>query len=101
MHDVTALVAKSEKLTAATRRFETAVVCPLVQSFSLLPITEDFAKALSVYASQTKTPLNKPIEELSDELQILAIEISHDCLSRRLYIHLLFRRAGRPKCARL
>ena len=79
MHDVTALIAKSEKLTAATRRFETAVVCPLVQSFSLLPITEDFAKALSVYASQTKTPLNKPIEELSDELQILAIEISHDC----------------------
>ena len=79
MHDVTALIAKSEKLTATTRRFETAVVCPLVQSFSLLPITEDFEKELSVYASQTKPPLTKPIGELSDGLHVLAIEISHDC----------------------
>ena len=68
MHDVTALIANSDKLTAATRRFETVVVCPLVQSFSLLPITEDFAKELSVYASQMKAPLTKPITELSDEL---------------------------------
>jgi hypothetical protein len=79
MHDVTAMIAKSEKLTAATRRFKTAVVCPLVQGFSLLPITEDLAKELSVYASQTKAPLTKPIEELSDELHALAIEISYDC----------------------
>ena len=79
MHDVTALIAKSDKLTAATRRFETVVVCPLVQSFSLLPITEDFAKELSVNASQTKAPLTKPIKELSNGLHALAIEISHDC----------------------
>ena len=79
MHDVAALIAKSDKLTAAARRFETVVVCPLVQSFSLLPITEDFAKELSIYASQTKAPLTKPIKELSDGLHALAIEISHDC----------------------
>ena len=79
MHDVTALIAKSDKLTAATHRFEAVVVCPLVQGFSLLPITEDFAKELSVYASQTKAPLTKPIKELSDGLHALAIEISHDC----------------------
>ena len=81
MHDVTALIAKSDRLTAATRRFETVVVCPLVQGFSLLPITEDFAKELSVYASQTKAPgpLTKPIKELSNGLHALAIEISHDC----------------------
>jgi hypothetical protein len=79
MHDVTALIANSDKLTAATRRFETVVVCPLVQSFSLLPITEDFAKELSVYASQMKAPLTKPITELSDELHALAIDISYDC----------------------
>jgi hypothetical protein len=84
MHDVTALIAKSDKLTAAARRFESAVVCPLVQGFSLLPVTEDFATelsvhALSVHAVQTKAPLSKPIEELSDGLHALAIELSHDC----------------------
>jgi hypothetical protein len=79
MHDVTALIAKSDKLTAATCRFESAVVCPLVQGFSLLPVTEDFATELSVHAVQTKAPLSKPIEELSDGLHALAIEISHDC----------------------
>jgi len=79
MHDVTALIAKSDKLTAATRRFETVVVCPLVQGFSLLPITGDFAKELSVYASQTQAPLTKPIKELLNGLHALAIEISHDC----------------------
>ena len=44
-----------------------------------MPISEDFAKELSVYASQTKAPLIKPIKELSDGLHALAIEISHDC----------------------
>ena len=77
MHDVKALIATSDKLAAAARRFDTAVVCPLVQSFSLLPITDGLAKELS--EPQTKAPLIKPIKELSDGLHALAIEISHDC----------------------
>ena len=40
MHDVDALIAKANDLTAAARRFETAIVCSLAQGFSLLPITE-------------------------------------------------------------
>jgi hypothetical protein len=103
MHDVKALIAKSDKLAAGARQFESAIVCPLVQGFSLLPITEALAKELIVYQaetkaaltkpmtitealakelivyqSETKAALNKPIQEFSDGLHALAIEISHD-----------------------
>jgi hypothetical protein len=78
MHDVEALVAKSDKLAAVTRRFKCAVVCPLVQGFSLLPITDSFARELDDYPSETRPALRKPTRGLSDELHVLAIEASRD-----------------------
>src|SRR5437588_3147842 len=59
MHDVKALIAKSDKLAAGTRRFESAVVCPLVQGFSLLPITEALAKELTGCQSETKAAITQ------------------------------------------
>ncbi len=76
MHDVKALIAKSDKLAAGIRQLESAVVCPLVQGFSLLPITEALAKGLTLYQSETKAAIAKPIREFSDGLHALAIEIS-------------------------
>ena len=78
MHHVTALIAKSETLAARTRQFDYAIVCPLVQSFALLPITEALAEELAVYQSGTKAALTEPIPGVSDGLHALAIEISHD-----------------------
>jgi hypothetical protein len=78
MHDVQALIAKSETLAAAARRFESAIVCPLVQGFSLLPITDALAKELAAYHAETKAALTKPIRGLSNGLHALAIEISYD-----------------------
>jgi hypothetical protein len=49
MHEVEALIAKSDKLAAGARQFESAIVCPLVQGLSLLQITEAFAKELGGY----------------------------------------------------
>ena len=77
MHDVDALIAKADDLTAAVRRFGTAIVCSLAQGFSLLPITDALAKELVVYQPGAKDVLTKPLRYLSDELQVLAAEISH------------------------
>jgi hypothetical protein len=77
MHDVKALIAKSDTLAAGTRRFESAIICPLVQGFSLLPITEALAKELAAYQPETKAALTKPIQQFSDGLHALAIDISH------------------------
>ena len=79
MHEVEALIVKDDKLAARARQFENAIVCPLVQGFSLLPITEALAKELISYRSETKAALTKPIRNFSDGLHALAIEISHDC----------------------
>jgi hypothetical protein len=78
MHDVKALIAKSDKLTTRARQFKSAIVCPLVQGFSLLPITDALAKELNVYQSATKLPPTKPLPEFSNGLRAFAIEISHD-----------------------
>jgi hypothetical protein len=77
MHDVQALIATSETLAAAARRFEHATVCPLVQGFSLLPITDALEKELAVHHSKTTESLSKPIRGLSDGLHALAVEISY------------------------
>jgi hypothetical protein len=77
MHDVDALIAKADDLTAAARRFGTAIVCSLAQGFSLLPITVDLGKELVGYQPGARNVLTKPLGYLSDELQTLAMEISH------------------------
>jgi hypothetical protein len=78
MHDVKALITKSDKLTKRASQFERAIVCPLVQGYSLLPITDALTKELSAYRSTTKLPPAKPLKEFSDGLYALAVEISHD-----------------------
>jgi hypothetical protein len=78
MHEVEALIAKSNHLAAGARRLECAIVCPLVQGFSLLPITEDLAKELAVNQSETKASPGEPIPDLSNGVRALAIDISHD-----------------------
>ena len=77
MHDVDALIAKADDLTAVVRRFGAAVVCSLVQGFSLLPITDALEKELVDHQSETKDLVTKPLRYLSDELQALAMEISY------------------------
>ena len=77
MHEVEALIAKSDKLAAGARQFESAIVCPLVQGFSLLQITEAFAKELGGYQTDMRAALAKPIRYISDGLHTLAIGISH------------------------
>jgi hypothetical protein len=79
MHDVTALIAESEALKAAVHRFRSARPCPLVQGFSLLPITDDFAKELAIQQAQAKPRSPKPIETVSDGVYGLALDISHRC----------------------
>jgi hypothetical protein len=78
MHDVRALIANSDELTARARQFENAIVCPLVQGFSLLPITDSLARELTLHRSETKVASTKPLQEFSAGLRVLAIEISHD-----------------------
>ncbi|MGH6923770.1 MAG: hypothetical protein ACRED5_08525 [Propylenella sp.] len=76
MHDIKALIAKSDTLAAVVRQFKSAALCPLVQGFSLLPITDEFAAELSLGRPKSSLIPAKPLPELSDELHALAIEIS-------------------------
>jgi hypothetical protein len=75
MHDVQALIAKSDPLAAAVGALARAVVCPLVQGFALLPITDDLAKELAARPGNTAGTV-APLPELSDGLHALALEIS-------------------------
>jgi hypothetical protein len=77
VHELKALIAKSGPLAPRARQLERAIVCPLVQGFSLLPITDAFAEELDGYRSETKAPPISPIPDFSDGLHGLAIEISH------------------------
>jgi len=79
MHEVEALIAKTDHLATAARKFETATICPLTQGFSLLPITDALAKELLGSRSETEdAPTRPPLEYLSDGLHALAVVISHD-----------------------
>jgi hypothetical protein len=75
MHDVQALIAKSDPLTAAVRALVRSVVCPLVQGYALLPITDDLAKELAARPGNTVLGA-APLPELSDGLHALALEIA-------------------------
>jgi hypothetical protein len=76
MHEVEALIAKSGTLATEARRFPLAAVCPLVQGFSLLPITDALAGALGGYRTEPMAP-TKPIPYISDGLRAFASDISH------------------------
>src|SRR4051812_3582070 len=78
MHDVTALIAKSDTLAATARRLKSAIVCPLVQGFALLPVTDALAEELAVCQTEAAAAPAKPIPELSGALHMLALEISQN-----------------------
>ena len=78
MHDVDALIAKSDHLAAAVSGLENATLCPLAQGFSLLPITEALAEELTLREPEVKSSLTKPLPFLSDGLNALAVGISHE-----------------------
>jgi len=75
MHEVEALIAKTKALAEGTCQFDKAVVCPLAQSFSLLPITDAFMEELAHYASK-QSSITPPIEHMPEGLHPLAIDIS-------------------------
>jgi hypothetical protein len=77
MHDVDALIARTDALAAGTSQFASAVVCPLVQGFSLLPITDDLAKELAAYRTDVQATLTKPLPYLAGGVHALAIEVSY------------------------
>ena len=77
MHDVKALIAKDAALPMAARKFASAVVCPLVQGFSLLPIADALAKELTSYRAEQTVTLRNPVTELADGLHALGMEISY------------------------
>lgn len=57
MHDVKALVAKERWLREETATLGSAVVCPLVQGFALVPITDSVAAELKTVPSRGVPPL--------------------------------------------
>jgi len=75
MHEVEALIARSEPLAAGVRHLKRAVICPLVQNFSLLPITDALTGELASTAADASTPTT-PLPYLLDGLHALALDIS-------------------------
>jgi hypothetical protein len=75
MHEVEALVARSEPLADGVRHLARAVLCPLAQNFSLLPITDALAGELATASADSSTP-PKPLPYLPDGLHALALDIS-------------------------
>jgi len=78
MHEVEGLIARRDKLAAGAGKFKGAILCPLVQDFALLPITDDLVRELKAYNADTKPALARPIEHISDGLHALAIDVSHN-----------------------
>jgi hypothetical protein len=76
MHDVDGLIARSDALSAEVGAFASAVVCPLVQGFALLPITDALAAELVAYQPDLQPTLTKPLPYLAAGVHALAIEIS-------------------------
>lgn len=76
MHDVEGLIARGDALSTSTSQFASAVVCPLIQGFSLLPLTDALAKELAAYRPDLQATLTKPLPYLSGGAHPLAIEIS-------------------------
>jgi hypothetical protein len=74
MHEVEALIARSETLSAGVGHLKRAVICPLAQNFSLLPITDAFADELA--SAQNDAAPTKPLAYLPDGVLTLALDIS-------------------------
>lgn len=60
MHDVKALIAPEATLRQMALEFKAAVVCPLVQNFALVPITDELAKELKARVVEPEESLRVP-----------------------------------------
>ncbi len=76
MHDVQALIARSEGLAAGVKDVASARLCPLVQGFALLPITDALARELADHASDPAVEPPEPMRGCPHGLYALAIEVS-------------------------
>jgi hypothetical protein len=76
MRDVKVLVSRSETLLHATSGLASAVICPLVQGFSLLPITDAPRAELSKQPLSAKDLPASPLSEVSVGLHALALAVS-------------------------
>lgn len=72
MHDVKALVAKEHRLREETATLGSAVVCPLVQGFALVPITDSLAAELKA----VPTKLVDPMVEMAPGVAEVALRVS-------------------------
>jgi hypothetical protein len=57
MHEVEGLIARRDKLAAGAGKLKNATLCPLVQDFALLPLTDDLVIELKAYNADTKPAL--------------------------------------------
>lgn len=76
MHDVKALVASNAILTDMDKRYSSAVVCPLVQGFALMPITDSLASEMAAVGkeySESSAPL---VSNMAPGVATLAAELS-------------------------
>lgn len=55
MHDVKALIASASILTEVAARFGSAVLCPLVQGFALLPLTDIVVREIATAEKTSET----------------------------------------------
>jgi hypothetical protein len=75
MHDVQALISKTEALVHATRELRNAVLCKLPQGLSLLPITGELKAELGKLPEAAGFS-KSPIEEIAPNLHTLALKVS-------------------------
>jgi hypothetical protein len=73
MHAVVALVGANTILDELVSRFPSAIICPLVQGFALVPITEPFAEELAAF-SPTQSDSLAP--DMAPGLATLASQLS-------------------------
>ncbi|RST52508.1 hypothetical protein [Variovorax sp. DXTD-1] len=75
MHDVKALVASASILVDVTSRFSSVVLCPLVQGFVLLPLTDSVVRDIA--AARTSTEVEHPkVDDMAPGVAGLAKELS-------------------------
>src|SRR4051794_18432276 len=79
MHEVEALIAQADRLTRSVRQIETALLCPLVQDFALLPITEALVTEVVASPPQENATQIRPLENISEAVLLLAVQISRRC----------------------
>lgn len=75
MHDVKALVASAAVLTGVTAPFGSTTLCPLVQGFVLLPLTDAVLREITA-ACQTAEPKQPAIADVAQGVAQFASQLS-------------------------